>query len=97
MGNTAIATYLEKASKKSSDNNNILTLIYLWLTHFQSSYIVFFKNAFFEGGIFNLGSLQYKMLGNMYQLLATILNAAQTAEPNSNGLNVCFFTKHDAK
>ena len=52
---------------------------------------------FFEGGIFNLGSLQYKMLGNIYQLLATILNAAQTAQPNSTGLNVCFFTKHDAK
>ena len=55
VGNTAIATYLEKVSKKSSDNNNILNLIYLWLTHFQSSYIVLFKNAFFERGIFNLG------------------------------------------
>ena len=55
MGNTAIATYLEKVSKKSSDNNNILNLIYLWLTHFQISYIVLFKNAFFERGVFNLG------------------------------------------
>ena len=57
MGKTAIATYLEKVSKKYSDNNNILNLIYLWLTHFQSSYIVLFKNVFFEGGIFNLGGV----------------------------------------
>ena len=54
VGNTAIATYLEKVLKKSSDNNNILNLIYLWLTPFQSSYIVLFKNAFFKGRIFTL-------------------------------------------
>ena len=78
MGNTPIAAYLEKVLKKSY-NNSILNLIYLWLTHFQSSYIVLFKNAFFEGGIFIMGELQYKMLGNIYQLLVTIFNAAQTA------------------
>ena len=53
--NTTITTYLEEVLKKSSDNNKILNLIYLWLSHFQSSFIVLFKNAFFEGGIFNLG------------------------------------------
>ena len=78
MGNTSIATYLEKVLKES-DNKKILNLIYLWLTHLQSSYIVLFKNAFFEGGIFIMGELQYKMLGNIYQLLVTIFNAAQTA------------------
>ena len=54
MGNTAIMTYREKVLNKSSDNNNILNLIYLWLTHFQSNHIVLFISAFFEGVTFNL-------------------------------------------
>ena len=70
VGNTAIATYLEKVSKKS-DNNNILNLIYLWLNHFQSSYIVLFKNAFFEEGILNLGEFT---LQNAWKYLPTASN-----------------------
>ena len=68
MGNTA--TYLEKVSKKS-DNNNILNLIYLWLNHFQGSYIVLFKNAFFEEGILNLGKF---ILKNPWKYIPTASN-----------------------
>ena len=53
--NNPITTYLEKVLQTFSDNFYILNLIYLWLTHPQSSYIALFKNAFFELGIFILG------------------------------------------
>ena len=53
--NNPIKTYLEKVLQTFSDNFYILNLIYLWLTHSQSSYIALFKNAFFEEGIFILG------------------------------------------
>ena len=55
MENNPITTYLEKVLQTFSDNFYILNLIYLWLTHSQSSYIALFKNAFFEEGIFILG------------------------------------------
>ena len=70
MGNTSIATYLEKVLKES-DNKKILNLIYLWLTHLQSSYIVLFKNAFFEGGIFNFGEFTVQ---NTWKYIPTASN-----------------------
>ena len=72
MGNTVITTYQEKILKKSSDNNNILNLIYLWLTHVQSSYTILFKNAFFEGGIFKYG--EFTVQNAWKYMPTTVLN-----------------------